>query len=29
MIGILPPVLLDRFRKPGWKTTIAGENDQS
>jgi amino acid transporter len=24
-IGILPPLLLDRFRKPGWKATTAGQ----
>ena len=23
-IGIAPPLLLDRFRKPGWKATSAG-----
>ena len=24
LIGVLPPVLLDRFRKPGWKVVSSG-----
>jgi amino acid transporter len=25
VIGVIPPLLLDRLRKPGWKTTVVGE----
>jgi glutamate:GABA antiporter len=28
-IGILPPLLMDRFRKPGWKAADAGSASQS
>jgi hypothetical protein len=24
-IGVIPPLLLDRLRKPGWKATVVGE----
>jgi hypothetical protein len=24
-IGILPPLMLDRFRKPNWKSTSSGQ----
>jgi hypothetical protein len=27
-IGILPPLLLDRLRKPGWRATSAGSAPQ-
>jgi amino acid transporter len=26
-IGILPPLLLDRLRKPGWKTAVAADGE--
>jgi hypothetical protein len=25
-IGIVPPLLLDRLRKPGWKATVGGSS---
>jgi amino acid transporter len=28
-IGLIPPLLMDRFRKPGWKGGAAGEPPQA
>jgi hypothetical protein len=28
VIGVIPPLLLDRLRKPGWKSAVVGEPAQ-